>query len=223
MKLSEVLLQLAHGELSQLAMGELTFDELKEERLPALLDSINLGLTALHRRFNLREEQLTFPLSQDGNVYRISSPDLIKIERVYTSAGKEFPLNLSGDPYSCFTPRIDTLRIPMDVVMQSQDVPDKYKTSEVLIVYRANHPKLEAVKGVINPDVLEVDIPYSHLEALLYFVASRVHNPVGLTNEFNAGAYWGNKYEAECMRLEKENVRIDEGAVNERLIRNGWV
>lgn len=223
MKLAEVFSSLAYGELSQTFVGENDEGELNEDRYPMLLSSVNLGLSALYKRFNLKEGRLTFPLSQLGNTYRLTVTDLNKIERVQTLEGTELALNDGNDPLSCYTPRMDTLRVPLEIVNKSQDIPDKYKTDELLVIYRASHPKLVAVNGTINPDALEVELPYSHLEALLYFVASRVHNPIGMTNEFHSGNSWAAKYEAECMRLQQQNLEIDESNENDRLSRNGWV
>lgn len=223
MKLSEVFSQLAYGELSQTVLAEMVEGELDENRYPMLLASINLGLTALHKRFNLKEGRLTFPLTTAGNVYRLTVPDLHKIERIYTAEGEELSLNNGNDSFSCYTPRMDTIRVPLKIVNQDADIPDKYKTSELLVVYRANHPILTAVNGIIDPETLEVDLPYSHLEALLYFVASRIHNPIGMVNEFNAGNNWAAKYEMECQKLEQLNLEVDEEQFNDRVVRNGWV
>ena len=85
------------------------------------------------------------------------------------------------------------------------------------------HPKLVEVGGGINPETMELELPYSHLEALLYFVASRVHNPMGMANEFHAGNSWAAKYEAECMKLQQQNLEIDESNDSDRISRNGWV
>lgn len=223
MKLSEVFSQLVHGELSQINLGRNDEGELDEENYPALLAHINLGLGALYRRFNLKEGRLNFPLSPDGNVYKLTVTDINKIERVLSVEGTEFPLNNESEPYSCFTPTMESIRIPQKVVAKDPDVPDKYKTEEVVVVYRASHPRLVMVSGYINPAETEVELPYTHLEALLYFVASRAHNPIGMVNEFNAGNNWAAKYEQECQRLEMLNLEIDEGIGNDRLIRQGWV
>ena len=111
----------------------------------------------------------------------------------------------------------------LDIVNKVFDVPEQYKTDSLEVVYRANHPKLVESGGGINPEAIELELPYSHLEALLYFVASRVHNPMGMANEFHSGNSWAAKYEAECMKLQQQNLEIDEGNDNDRLGRNGWV
>lgn len=223
MKLAEVFSQLAYGELSQIALGTITDDELSEEAHAPLLAHVNLGLTSLYKRFNLKEGRLQFPLNTAGNVYKLNPADLLKIERVYTDAEKELPLNNGNDRYSCYTPQLNVLRVHPDVVNKAPSLPDQYKTDGLLVVYRANHIKVVATGGFIVPESVELELPYSHLEALLYFIASRVHNPIGMVNEFNAGNNWAAKYEMECQRLEQLNLEVDDDFCNNRLDSHGWV
>ena len=84
-------------------------------------------------------------------------------------------------------------------------------------------PKLNPDMGSFNPETIELELPESHLEALLLFVASRANTPLGMVNEFNAGNNYASKFEMECARLEQFNMQIDHSTSNHRLIRNGWV
>jgi hypothetical protein len=223
MKLIEVFDALAAGELSQLAIVDQTTGVIEEASYPKVINHLNLGLTALYKRFNLKEQRLTFPITQDGNVYRLDVADILKIERIETAEGAELPLNNEADPYSCFTLSMTTVRVPQAIVDQGMDLPEKYKTSELVVVYRANHPKLVMENGEIDPETTEVELPFSYLEALLYFVASRCYNPIGISSEINPGMSWSAKYERECQQLEGQSFDIDATAGNTRLERNGWV
>jgi hypothetical protein len=102
-------------------------------------------------------------------------------------------------------------------------LPDWLKTSTLELVYRANHPKI--IKGItlFDPTRVQVQLPESHLNALLLFVASRVHTPGGMTGEFNAGNNYAVKYEAECEQLNTVGLRPDRGGgVNQRFNARGW-
>lgn len=223
MKLAEVFSQLAYGELSQLAIGKNSEGEIDENVYPIVVAHINLGLNALYRRFFLKEGRLTFPLTKDRNIYKLGVTDLNKIEQVLTDLNTSLSINNETDKYSCFTPSMDTLRVPQAIVDNGPDLEEKYRTENLLVVYRAKHPKIELVNGYINPEVVDLELPDSHLEALLYFVASRVNNPIGMVNEFNAGNNWASKYEMECQKLENYNLQIDTGTAHIRLSNNGWV
>lgn len=248
MKLQEIFNQLTYGELSQLHIGGGEQGTIAEADYPKVLSHINLGLASLYRRFPLKEGRFNLIL-QPGQVsysltsaYAINSrrsraavryiedttadpfdDDINKIERVLTAEGYELGLNMEGNEHSCFTPSVNVLRVPKALVDPGQDKPDELKTSKLEVIYRANHPPIVVSAGYFDPGRVDVELPYSHLEALLYFVASRMHNPVGMSNEFHAGNNYAAKYEAVCAELEAINLRVDQGRVNTRLERNGWV
>lgn len=239
MKLSEVFTQLAYGELSQLDMVNDAGDGLDTARYGKMVAHVNLGLTALYKRFLLKEGRTTITLVPGRSTYSLStaddtefveseeSPDfaddIIKIERVYASSGAEFSLNDESDACSCFTPSMGVLRVPYDVVNKVSGVPDVLLTDTLLVVYRANHPKIVYSGATFNPARVDVELPLTHLEPLLLYVASRINNPIGMTNEFHAGNSYAAKYEKACQELEVHNIRIDQGKQNTRLVSNGWV
>jgi hypothetical protein len=209
MKLQTIFDSLKHGELSQVNLGEIT-----EAKYPALVSHVNLGLMALFKRFNLKTGKMALPLVEDQEDYILTATDLLKVEQVTDADGVVLPLNDAADPTSLSTPASTILRVPTDA----------YDMSATLTVhYRASLPMITVGLGYFDPQRIEVDLPVAYLQALLYFVASRVHNPIGMTNEFNAGNNWAAKYEYECQRLENENLQTDQGGSNTRLARNGWV
>lgn len=239
MKLSEVFSQLTYGELSQMNMADPSTGSIKPEFAPQVVSHINLGLTALYKRFNLKENRVTITLQPGQSTYLLNSnedtvfvesaespefiDDILKIERVYTQGNVELPLNDESDEYSCFTPSAMVLRVNPDVVNKTVDLPEYLLTDTLTVVYRANHPILPKPSASFNPSRINVELPYSHLEPLLLFVASRVNNPIGMTNEFHAGNSYAAKYEQACQQLEVQNLRVDQGKQNNRLQRNGWV
>ena len=128
---------------------------------------------------------LTYVIDQDNADFEeedgIAVGGLIKIERVVTDTGVELNLNFEEDPYSCMTPNMKALRVPLVLANQGPDLPEHLKTRKLHVMFRASHPVITMpASGVFNPDRVEVELPYTHMEALLYFIASRVHNPIGL-------------------------------------------
>jgi len=248
MKLKEVFDQLTYGELSQLSIGGGEAGVINESNYARVLAHVNLGLTALHKRFLLKEREvmlalqpgrLTYPIhssfaasnykSRETVRYLVDSQsdqfadDIYKIERVYTSKGFEMGLNDKEDPYSLHTPSYSVLQVPAKIVTPTLDVPVELQSATLRIVYRAGHPHIVMGLSQFAPERVNVDIPDSYLEALLLFVASRVHTPTGLTNELNMGNNYSAKYEAECQKLEVYNLRVDQGSQPDRAARNGWV
>lgn len=225
MKLSEIFSQLTYGELSQLSIGGAELGEISEVNYAKVLSHINLGLAALYKRFPLKEVRYVLPLVPGQVTYSLGTvlTDLLKIERVYTDADWEMALNDDSDALSCFTTSMSTLRVPASVVAKSSELDEQYLTDSLTLVYRANHPAIVQGVGLFDPTTVEVELPYSHLECLLLHVASRVNNPIGMTNEFHAGNSYHAKYEKACQELEVQNIRIDQGSQNNRLVNNGWV
>ena len=244
MKLQEVFDQLKGSELSQLSIGGQDQGVINEKNQFIVVNAINLGLSNLHTRFNLKEGSLKLLLIPGKYQYFLKSAyvldnpesnekvryiegsfadDLAKVEGVFTESNYELELN-TRRKYSCATPNTLCITVPAPIVDQDIDIPSYLQTDALNIVYRANHPKIGPDEfGDFDLDEIEVDLPYPYLEPLLYFVASRVHHPVGLAGDTQMGASYFAKYEQACQRLQMSNVAVDQGAGNDRLIRNGWV
>lgn len=238
MKLSDVFSQLSYGELSQLSIGGGGVGVIDATNYDKLIAHVNLGLLALYKRFSLKEGKVSFylnptktlyPMDTTGDVNFIEGEagdfedDIIKIEGVQTLTGVVLGLNDTSDPYSCFTPNMLTLQVPISIASQSTSLPSYLITPSLTVVYRAKHPIIVKGSGTFNPSRVELELPWTHLEPLLLFVASRINNPIGMTNEFHAGNSYYAKYEKACAELELRNLVIDQGSQNTQLERGGWV
>lgn len=248
MKLQDIFDQLATGEFSQMSIGGSAAGVIEESNWPRVINHINLGLIDLYKRFNLKEGRIKLLLQPGVTTYAIKSAyavhnrgsresvryledseaqpfkdDIQKIEKVLTDSGFELGLNDSSDPYSVFTPSAFVLRVPEIIVDGSVDIPDQLNTGNLMLVYRASHPRIVQGVGYFDPARVEIELPDSHLEALLFYIASRANNPVGMTNEFHAGNSYYAKYLASCQALKDVNLHVDQGSQNTRLQRNGWV
>ena len=242
MTLQQIFDLLSQGELSQIHLGGTQgIDESNWERV---LGAVNLGLTELHKRFPLRREQITLQM-QEGQLRYVldtkyaatnrenpttikylidTSADpfngrVLKIEKVFDSKGCELKLNRLGDSFdqahsTVRTPSYNTLILPTLLPVQA-----------LTVEYRGNHPLLVKEQGYFNLEEVEVELPDTHLTALLYFVASRLFNPTGLSGNtaFHEGNNYEAKFEAECVRLENDGYENSEQEENCRLRRNGWV
>lgn len=247
MKLSEIFTLLATGEMAQLYTGIRDDSGVDEDHQRQVGGSIQLALTALYTRFTLKQSQLELRLVPGKRDYRLQSKyadngkrttepirwiadsvdvpfldDILKIQSIVTPAGLEMSLNNANDPFSCFTPTMDTLRVPNAMVNDIMGTPEWLKVLSLAVQYNANHPPILA-RLDLDPDSIEIELPQSHLQALLYFVASRASNPVGMGQEFNSGNQWYAKYEYECKRLESSGVDIDSDNSPSRLYQKGFV
>lgn len=249
LKLQDVFDQLTAGELRQLEIGGAEQGKIAEANYPTILAHINLGLMALYKRFTLKENRLVVKLYEDIFTYRLQSQyalngrgsalteryiidttgepfkdDVIKVKKVIaTDSQFELALNDYSNCMSIVTPSLDSIRVPAEIIMPATDLQEVYRTKFLTVVYQASHPVIKVGIGYFDPERTNVELPPSHLQALLYFVASRINNPIGMTQEFNAGNNWNARYEQECAKLEDEGGEVDQGSQNTRAQRNGWV
>lgn len=248
MKLKEVFDQLTSGELSQLCIGGAEPGVIRESNYKIVVNSINLGLSNIFARFPLKEGRLTLILQPNQTDYLLDTRfaasnveseepiryiddvgapytgDLLKIQGVFTESGGEVPLNVLYDKWSCLTPSTSLLRVPMGMANQTADLPESLKSDTLLVTYRAAHVKFDTSDyGFIEPEELEVDIPYPFLEPLLYFVASRAHHPVSLSSEVNPAASYAMKFEQACQQLSKVGVSPESESSQSRLRQKGFV
>jgi hypothetical protein len=239
MTLEDIYEQLSVGELRLLFIGEGgdSFNGVPPSKYAELLPSVKLGLSDLHKRFLLRERTFTLQMVEGKVSYHIdikyaesntsssepvkwitdaSDPfeaDLLRIERVYAEDGTELTLNLLGDADALRTPAYNYLVVP-----------DTLETQVLTVVYRADHPAINKYIANAAPSQVPIELPTSHLNALLMFVGSRIMNPTGMSGTFHEGNNYAMKYEAECALLTELGVGIGNQTMeNTRFTTNGWV
>lgn len=227
MKLQDIFNQLTYTELQTVSIAGQPQGVINRENQFVVLGHIQMGLTALHSRFNLRTGQHTLVLEPGVYEYNLKSlPNLLKVESVRIR-GEELGLNTGGGytgEYGVATPMTSILAVAKAVVDQTPGIPDWLKTDSLELLYRANHPSVLVEKGDdLDPEDTEIELPHAYLEPLLYFVASRVHHPTSLSGDFQLGASYSAKYEQACARLEMVNLQADRGMENTRAERGGWV
>lgn len=242
-KMQEVVDLLTDCELGNLVYVDPDSKEINMTKLPALVRSINLIVLDLHKRFSLKIGTIVIDTIPGQtryylrNTYQMNNgkpkPDLIqyiregndklnprsilKVEQVFHNDGRELLLNKQGEQFGVMTPAIDILEV------------NPYALSETVMTSLTVNYRMAPKKEVVCPDnldnwyCLDVDIPYTHLQALIWGVASRSHSSIGFadntTSEFNN---YTIKYENECGALDVLNLRVDQQGENDQFARNGW-
>lgn len=236
MTLQDLMDQLNTGELSLMRFGGETEEGITEGNMQRLVPHVNLGLTALHRRFRLREARHKVTLEPGRESYRLTASEgqggVLQIERVLWPEGlseslpraehrqvsPDLPLDAEGDPLSVFRTTMTTLRVPESL----QDL----GVTELEVVVRQDHPRIVWDEGFFYPEEIEVDVPATHIEALGLFVASRMFNPLGSAGgatDFHEGNNYAQKYERACQQLEQWGYQVKGQAEQTRFERNGFV
>lgn len=234
MLLEELFNQLRYGELSHIKIGGKSAGEIKIERYPEMVTHFNQGLTRLHSRFLIREDELLLQEYEAISLYKlrpefavnsgsaepvkyiidtVSSPflnNVLQVERAYNEIGEELPINDDTRLYSIYTPKYDVVQLTAPV-----------DTNITTLIYRGNHPRLSAT--ALDPTTQNIDIPEVLSEALLNFVAHRILAPLG-GNEFgNASHEYLAKYEENCQQVEMYGLLNKDSTPSTKAEILGWV
>lgn len=238
MQLTEVFDQLVYGELSNTVIGKKGIDE---GNMGAMLTHINLGLYELYKRFNLKKNSVIIKQNEAIATYELHTRfaqsnalstesvkyimdagggtpftnNVLKIETVEKLVVKDneepqYPINRNGVDGSI---TLNTLR--------SFTMPTPVADTLMKVVYRANHPRLKA--NIDEPSLQEIELPVTHLEALLLFVASRYHSSLPTLDGINEGTAYIARFERSCLKLSDLGLTNVEEEANQKLWVNGWV
>jgi hypothetical protein len=235
MRLSDLFDHLTFGELAHVFIGGGDKREIAPTSYRELGLHLNMGLTALHTRFLLREGVIQVVKQHNQydyflrSQYAVSSTtsteevrylqdtpaspfldNVIRVTGAYTGAGEALVINVLDSPNSIYTPGHDRVQIPMGT---AGDV--------FAITFQADHPRLE-IGTATDPSQEEVSLHPSFLQALLYYVASRAVITAGSDATGDTSQKYLAMYEMECQRLATYNLGNESFTTNNVLENNGW-
>jgi hypothetical protein len=242
MKLIDILKDLTYGELAALNIGNLIPDESENQPDPhqyeMIVGFINLGLKEIYKRFFLKSNEIYIQQHQEiseyvlhsafaqSNVSSTENPkyimdtaakpfedDILKIEEVYDEAGNKLPLNdTSADAelsQIIFTPTFRTIQIS-----------DPSDTKTVAVQYRACHPKVKVpITVTTDPTTVEIELPNSLQEALLYYVGARAWRATDVEKSM---AYW-QLFKTSCVDVQRLGLEVQGEPGDWRFDDRGWV
>lgn len=239
MMLLDLMKDLTYGELAQFKIGEFIPGEFESApdptRYEQLISAVNLGLKEIYKRFFLSSKEIYIQQYEQISTYILSSAyaqsnvastedpkyimdtaalpfedDILKIEEVYDEEGNKLPLNDITEDLSVFTPNYRSIQVPY---------PDNENTMSVQ--YRASHPRI-VYTADIDPATVEILLPNSLHEALLYYVASRFAASLG-HDQGNEGQQYYQKFIASCKMVEELGLEVQGEPGDWRFDARGWV
>lgn len=200
MKLSELLKELALGELSSMAFSQT--GTVKDDSHPKVITAINAALTDMYSRIHLLEREVIVQTlewkslyylrpefaqmsnSNERYKYIIDTPanpftgDLVKILGVTNERGDPLPMNDAEQWASVFTPHFDAVQFNHPGYNQV-----------FLVQYQALHPVLKSDgEGYLDQKIL---VPSVMLEMLRIKTAANIYSPMS-----------GQEYAAKTQALE---------------------
>jgi hypothetical protein len=240
MLLSDIFLQLTHGELAGLAIGGAEGNGVLPHDRPAIISHINLGLTELHKRFDLRREEVIvqqydhiqkyylekkYAVHGSGDIVSINPPifyikdsvehpfeeNVLRIEQVINEKGEELYKNDENSYWSVWCPQFNCVQVPY-----------ADSANSMCIKYRASHERIDPSPNTI-PEEVDIHFPDSHLQALLNFVAARIHASKPTMDGITGSAEYTAKFEASCVKLKELNLEQKDTPSNQKLLIRGFV
>lgn len=209
MKLQELIDTIKYGELTNISWDN-------EDRIPALISYINLGLTDLYSVFPIKEKELAIRQFSHISEYKLQSKyarsnpepaihkyildteydpfenDIIMITGAYTEHGEEVPLNDDHSPFSWFTPSYNVLQIPNA---------DDNETA--FITYKAKHRYIDPKT---NDFEQEIELPPCLEEALVNYVAFKAILSMGSSDGVQLSQVYLNRYKELCAGTLEQNL-----------------
>ena len=235
--LLDIMKDLTYGEFAQLAIGNMIPGETESEPDPEnyekLIRHINMGLTEIYKRFFLLSREVDIQQHEEISTYLLHSKysvtvgteptlyvrdtidepfldDILKIEEVYDEGGDKYFLNDVSEDLSLYTPSYRSIQVPY---------PDDDVTMSVQ--YRANHPKIIYAANM-EPEDIDVSVPNSLYEALLYYVASRVFASLGGDGGVESNDYF-QRFENSCRKVDELGLEVQAEPGDWRFDTHGWV
>lgn len=232
MTLGDFFERLALGELSQHTIG--STGNILAKDYPRVIAQLNLGLTALHVRFDLKEKEVILQQYADITEYTLDSKyaqtnttstedpkyimdtaenpfldDVLRIDGAYNEIGCAIPINDVHIVNSIFTPNARTVQIPFPV-----------EDNIMVITYAANHPK-------ISPSTTDlttfIDLPVALEDALAAYVATKLFISAGNTTFAGLSNYYRSEYERQIDYIVRQNtLRSSDTDISPKFQLGGW-
>jgi len=238
MLLSEIFEHLNYGELAQVSLAGAEEEGIVSGAYPAIISHLNMALITLYTRFPLRIREVQIQLYSSITEYQLKasfatnsgsleSPKylidtandpflarILKVERVETDDPKivdDLPLNDLTEETSVHTTAYNTLKVPTP------------NDTDILTVhFRAAPDKI--IAAGLDPETVEIPIPDSLLEPLVYYIASRAHaNVPSLDGQPTDSMMYLQKFEQSVAKVEALGLIENTHTNNTKLENNGWV
>ena len=127
--------------------------------------------------------------------------DINKIEQLNLESNFILPINDNNVISAKNNTQLELI-IPKMIVDQV-DIPSaRFATEFITVSYRAKPVLItRGMQQYYEPCSIEIPLPDLYMQALLYFIASRVLTPIGSVDEYKPGDNYSAKYQQECQNL----------------------
>jgi hypothetical protein len=212
MLVSTVLNDVASGDIYNIALGESfrnnPYNAANADAANTLISYLNLALTELSTRFNIKTTVVTVPTYEGIRLYTLRDPDLIRVLEVYDDFG--VPLT--------FPNTVDDL--------------DSFDIKEVTFnTFLVNNPlndlHLNFVCKMLLPEVTDIseDIAISRmfLEPVCNYIAYKAYSSLGGPNNQKTSDSYFARFENNCTKLLERGFTNNQESLFKNVRNKGFV
>ncbi len=236
MLLSDIVNQLASGELSQLDVGGDNSGVIATSDYPKLINLINSGILEIYTRFPLKEDHVfidqyehitrynldpDYALSNTGSTqpYKYINDlgqvnnfvnNIILITKVANEEGTELSLNLASDFNSIYTPEPNVVQIPRPIAGNTLSV--TYKASPVKIA-----------TTITDPTTVIIPLQNHFLNAIVAYVAQIIFRTINSDGQRSETDMFDNIFEKAIANITELGLINTDENLNDKFRSNGWV
>ena len=230
--------ELAHGKLSQMAIGNSIHGSIKQDKYTQIISSMNAALRDLHIRFVLKKKEFLLhqqagvsnyylrpshigdPANvEDPEIYledpegNLADRDIIKILSAFLADGTELYINDARYPDDIFMPQNDVIKItprdPLEIIS---------------IEYQAEHTDI-VIGADFDPKTHELFFPTYLIEPVKLYITSQLF--VGKTSNPQEGqpsiaSTFMFKYEQACQDITNRSLVPQVDEVQQQFELGGW-
>lgn len=232
MKLTDIFNHLSYGEFSHLHLGEKESNgEFSEEKQMKLISHINAAMSELYSRFTLRRGSLRVTLTEGQTLYYLRPEHALSNSRargdrylddlempLKAPVKKVLSVSANGSDLDLNTTSVCSVHTPSFDILK---VPEALEATELEVEYRATPELLTEDSLCADPEYVEIELPYVFINALGYFIASRVLSAMNGESAASGNNYL-MKFEKACIDLKDHGEDLDEG-FNEDIRSKGWI
>lgn len=208
-------------ELSQSVYGKLDEEE-KLVKQYELINLINRGLENIHSRFIIKKGELYITVSSEDDRFRKDITDediilsldtpvnIIRVLEIWNECGDRVNFNTHHRNLRYCSGKEESVQMVNKSTLVFDNCFGSYK-----IVYQRGPILIERPKDIslFKPEEIELDISLEYIDALIYYIASRLFSVITPLDRnaapFSPGIVYSAKFEEECNRLNDLNLEIE--------------
>jgi hypothetical protein len=212
MLVSDVLNSVAYGDIYNLSLGESfrnnPYNAANSNAVNVLLNYLNLAITELSSRFNLKTSVITLPTYEGLKVYTVRDPNLIKVLEVYDDFGVPLAFPNTIDDLSSF----DIKEIASNTFLVNNPLDNSH---------------LNFVCKMLLPQVTSMaeDIAISRvfLEPICSYIAYKAFSSLGGPNNQKASDSYFLRFENSCAKLVERGFTNNQESLFKNIRNKGFI